>query len=153
MMKVSLDELISAIGFQSDEAYGYIDKRTNAVCPISDEVLAIAEEGNEDYPDWMTEDVELARAYLNNPDNFVALPSQYDVNEYRMMEEFAHSLNNEDNAQRLLIALSGKGAFRRFKDTINALNLSNDWYTFKDTQYAAFIKRWYEQQDIMLDFE
>jgi hypothetical protein len=63
MNKVNLSDLISTVEFQSDENFSYIDKRTNTVCLISQEALSLAEDGDNDYPEWMNDMVQLAKSY------------------------------------------------------------------------------------------
>ena len=116
MNKVNLNDIIDAVEFQSDENYSYIDKRTNTVCLISQEALSLAENGENDYPEWMDDMVQLAKSFLEDDTNFIALPSQYDVDEYSMMENFAFSLNDAHHKENLSIALQGKGAFRRSQE-------------------------------------
>ncbi|CDZ76636.1 hypothetical protein BN59_00910 [Legionella massiliensis] len=70
--------------------------------------------------------VQLAKSYLEDNTNFTTLPSQDDVDEYRMMEDFAFSFNDERHKENLLIALQGKGAFRRFKDTVIYLGIADE---------------------------
>lgn len=88
MNKVNLSDLINAVEFHSDENFSYLDKRTNTVCLISQEALSLAEDEREDYPEWMHDMIQLAKSYLEDNTNFIELPSQYDADEYSMMENF-----------------------------------------------------------------
>ena len=54
---------------------------------------------------------------IHDTDNF-PLPRQYDMNEYRMMEEFIYDLPAGRAQDALDVAIRGKGAFRRFKDRL-----------------------------------
>lgn len=148
MTKIKLSDLIDALQFQSEEYHSFIDLRNNTVCIISDIAISYAEDNDDDYPKWQHEEVQLAKAYLDNCDNFIELPSQYDVNEYSMMEDFAFDLENDRNKELLFIALRGKGAFRRFKDTVNLLGLEDEWYRYRDEQYKQFILNWCDTEKI-----
>ncbi|MFC3909058.1 UPF0158 family protein [Legionella dresdenensis] len=148
MNKVKLSDIINALEFQFDESSSFIDKRTNEVCVISDEELSYAEDGNDDYPGWMEENIAIAKAYLEDDSNFIALPLQEEVNEYRIMENFANSITDKHNQDKLFIALSGKGAFRRFKDTVNFLGIADGWYKYRDDQYKKFALEWCEMNGI-----
>ena len=151
MNKVNLSDLITGVESQSDENFSYIDKRTNTVCLISQEAISAAEDGEDDYPEWMDEMVQLAKSYLEDDTNFIALPSQYDVDEYSMMENFTFSLNDERHKENLSIALQGKGAFRRFKDTVIYLGIEDNWYQYRDKQYKEFVLEWCEMEGIKVD--
>jgi hypothetical protein len=151
MNKVKLSDIINGIESQSDENFSYIDKRTNTVCLISQEAISVVEDGEDDYPEWMDDMVQLAKSYLEDDTNFIALPSQYDVDEYSMMENFTFSLNDERHKETLSIALQGKGAFRRFKDTVIYLGIADNWYQYRDKQYKEFVLEWCEMEEIKVD--
>lgn len=65
---------------------------------------------------------------------------------YNCMDEFVRVVvGSEDKnlEERLLIALDGKGAFRRFKDVIsNAGEWPNRWYKWKDNYLENELKEW-----------
>jgi hypothetical protein len=151
MNKVNLSDIINGVESQSDENFSYIDKRTNTVCLISEEAISMVEDGEDDYPEWMDDMVQLAKSYLEDDTNFIALPSQDDVDEYSMMENFTFSLNDERHKENLSIALQGKGAFRRFKDTVIYLGIADSWYQYRDKQYKEFILEWCEMEGIKVD--
>ncbi len=110
------------------------------------EELSLVEEGDDDYPKWMEENIKLAKSYFEDDSNFIELPSQDDLDEYKIMEDFAHSLTDQHNQDKLLIALSGKGAFRRFKDTVIFLGIADNWYKYRDEQYKEFVLEWCEMK-------
>lgn len=93
----------------------------------------------------------MAHEYLKDSSSFIELPDQYELNEYSMMEDFIDEQVNDNYAEKLSIAISGKGAFRRFKDTVNNLGIADDWYKYRDEQYKQFILEWCKQQEIELD--
>ena len=45
-------------------------------------------------------------------DRYIALPDRFEINDYHMMQVFAY-----EHDERLVSAIQGRGAFRRFKDT------------------------------------
>lgn len=88
---------------------------------------------------------------MEDDTNFFALPTHYDIDEYSMMEHFTFSLNDERHKENLSIALQGKGAFRRFKDTVIYLGIVDNWYQYRDKQYKEFILEWCELEGIKVD--
>jgi phage anti-repressor protein len=140
--KINLDDIIDGMEFQSGEGFSYIDKRTNTVCLITQEALSLAEDGDENYPEWMKEMIQLAKSFLEDDTDFIELPSQYDVHEYKIMENFAFSLNDGRNEEKLLMALRGKGAFRKFKDTVIYLGMQDNWYQYREEQIKEFVLSW-----------
>ena len=48
------------------------------------------------------------------------------------MERFARSLTDAAVSDELDAALHGRGAFRRFKDSVHRLGIADAWYRFRD---------------------
>ncbi|MFC9839316.1 UPF0158 family protein [Rhodococcus sp. NPDC127530] len=96
-LAVDLDELSSLL--EGDPVYGggRIDLRTGDTWPamIADDLFA-----NDDPDHWLSVYCEGSRAG------------------YRDMESFIDSVTDPDLADRLTIAITGRGAFRRFKDVL-----------------------------------
>ena len=55
---------------------------------------------------------------------------------------------DDDVIDALRDALRGKGAFRRFKDVADRLDLIQDSYTQRDAAYASFARQWLQDSDI-----
>ncbi len=51
---------------------------------------------------------------------------------------------DEDAAEKLSIALNGKGAFRRFKDTLHRVDEQwlQAWYQWKNKRLEAAVDEW-----------
>lgn len=78
----------------------------------------------------------------------IILPTQYEINEYQMMEDFIHTIENlkiKNNLQKLI---QGKGAFRRFKDYCAEMNIIQDWYDFRDKRYKKIAIDWCKQNEL-----
>lgn len=92
------------------------------------------EEPFDDLPDWQQEQMEVAYD-IENEGNYMTLPSEFDIHEYNMMENFCPSVNDPKAQDSLFHAIQGKGAFRRFKDQAFDLGLIQDWYDYRDECY------------------
>ena len=75
---------------------------------------------------------------------FFRLPSPYDIHEYSIMERFIWSLPEGSIQDRLENAIRGRGAFRRFKDSIYRLDIEQDWYDFRENAYREIAVEWCE---------
>lgn len=93
-----------------------------------------------------TEDTALLME--NNPDRFIALPSQRDINEYSIMEQFIDSMPTGEAKRSLEVAIQGKGAFRRFKDRIYYFGIEESWFAFRRRTFQQIAKAWCEEHDI-----
>ena len=92
--------------------------------------------------------VETATLIDEHPDRFIALPTRRQINEYGMMEDFINQLPDGETKRSLGIAIQGKGAFRRFKDTAYQFGIQDDWFAFRDAAYHRVARRWCEENDI-----
>lgn len=77
----------------------------------------------------------LAIDVLDKEESYMDLPSDYEIYEYEIMESFCYTINDSKAQNNLLLAINGKGAFRRFKDKAISLNVIEDWYTYRDECY------------------
>lgn len=148
---LKLGELADAIGFQTDGASQYLNTRTGEIVMVSDEELSAAEEGDdlEDYPDWQQESIEMARRIVEDTaDEFIELPTQFEIHEYSIMEKFCLSVADPEISDALYYAIKGRGAFRRFKDGIYRYGLEEDWYRYRDEALKKIAIAWCEQNNI-----
>ena len=142
-VRVRLQDIIEGMEFQSDEMTSYLNRKTGEVVTVGDEYFRALEFGDEGGPraDWEQKEMELARA-VQASDDYVALPDRFEIDEYRMMERFAWSCGDPAASERLDRAVRGRGAFRRFKDTVRELGLHEDWYAYRDRGYERVAIDW-----------
>lgn len=71
----------------------YLNKKTGGIVLVSEEEMSAAEndESIEDAPEWQEESIKIAKELLET-DDYIPLPSQFDIHEYAMMEKFCLSL-------------------------------------------------------------
>jgi hypothetical protein len=79
---------------------------------------------------------------INQGDRWIPLPSQYDIHEYRIMERFCYSQTDSRTRELLLLAIQGKGAFRRFKDTAARIEVIEEWYEFRKKEFEDIAREW-----------
>ena len=152
-MAVLLKDLIDGMDMQMDEYRQFLNKETGVVVSVSNEELSIAEDSEEDdvfsqYPDWQREAIQQALDIDLNWENYIELPNKWEVDEYHIMEQFCDSLDNEKIATTLFSVISGKGAFRRFKDTVQRYGIENRWYSYREEALKKIALSWCEQNNI-----
>lgn len=81
----------------------------------------------------------------------IMLPTKYDIHEYSMMEDFIETIEDVKLYNQLCIAINGKGAFRRFKDTCINFEIIEDWYKFRNKKYKEIAINWCKENNI--DYE
>jgi hypothetical protein len=80
-------------------------------------------------------------------DEYLELPSQYDIHEYEIMERFCLSISDEKISDVFLDMIRGSGAFRRFKDLLYRYGIEKDWFRFKDEAYKEIAVSWLESHN------
>ena len=133
MKKVNLKTIINALEWVDDETSAFFDLVTGET------VMWNADWDNEDLDeDTLEERLDEGR--------YVSLPDKFEINEYHMMEAFAY-----DRDERLVRAIQGRGAFRRFRDTAENIGLIKDWYEFRDNCYKSRAEDWCRNHDLEWD--
>ena len=148
MKPVSLKSVVNEMDVISDEVTAYINKKTGELCAVSEEEANFIEEGKEDdefIPDWQKEILPKVREVLES-DDFVALPDQFEIHEYSIMERFCQSLSDERLQDELLSAIHGSGAFRRFKDTIHRKEIQDEGYRFRREAFKSIATDFLESE-------
>lgn len=63
--------------------------------------------------------------------------------QYRWMERFIPMVENEELKQKLMRAIDGKGAFRRFKDVLMGyVQEREQWFVFRSERLRVFMEAW-----------
>ncbi|GGA66312.1 UPF0158 family protein [Ornithinibacillus halotolerans] len=146
--KVKISDIVDGMEFQMEEYFTFLHIPTGKVVSISEQYLGKAEEGEFDGVEDLEEEERLAYDYMENSNVFVELPTRYDINEYRIIQDFCYSIDNRMIKDRLLRVIEGKGAFRRFKDAAHHLAVIQDWYTFREQRYKEIAIRFCEEFDV-----
>jgi Uncharacterised protein family (UPF0158) len=151
---VSLRDVLDEMELSSDEATGYINRKTGEIITLTDEVVALAEDPDAatDAPQWQKDLLPKAREVLASED-FIPLPSKFEIHEWAIMERFAQSLTDAAVSDELDAALHGRGAFRRFKDAVQRLGIADEWYRFRDAALEEIAVEFLETHGIAYNRE
>ena len=148
-MRVKLSDIIDAMDIQMDESLSYIDKETGEVINFMHEELVAAEDDKplDDLPEWQRESIQKAIKIIYE-DSAPSLPTKWDIHEYRIMENFCYSIEDERISDSLFRAIRGAGAFRYFKDTVYRFGIQDDWYKYRYEAFKEIAIRWCEYNNI-----
>ena len=149
---VSLHEIVDQLTCLDDESTAYLNKETGEVVMVSREDMSWAEEGGElediqDEPEWQREIFRIAIDVLDS-DDYVALPGKFELDEYDIMRDFCASVAGDRLRDRLLDAIRGAGAFRRFRDAIHRFDIAEDWYRFRDAALKEIAIAWLKENHV-----
>ena len=136
-MTIKLSDVVDALESLNDESYFFYS--------IKDDSIVFLYDGMVD----TIKDEELYEEILEGcDDNYISLPDKYDIHEYQIMVDFVDTVNNVNKQNQLYNSLRGKGAFRRFKNTLYELDLIHEWYKYKEEKYLNKAKQWCEKHNI-----
>jgi hypothetical protein len=83
-----------------------------------------------------------------NSDDWLELPSKFDIHEYKIMEDFCRDVDDAEMSERLLRNIRGTGAFGRFRAAIDLLAIEQQWYQFRREAFESFAIEWLEENGI-----
>ena len=129
---IDLSEVIMALEMTTDQSQAYFDTKTGEILWQYDFEPSLSTLSSE----------ELEK----DSKRYIQLPDQYEIYEYHMIEVFAY--DHSENDSSLIRAITGRGAFRRFKDAVDRLGLSEEWYDFRDNCYRERAVSWCHGNDI-----
>lgn len=128
-LPIDLEELAGILEGDPVHGGGRIGLRTGEVWPQA-AIDYTREVGGED-PDE------------EDPDRWLAVWCEGSRDAYGDMEDFIEGISDRDRADRLSIAISGRGAFRRFKDVLARWPCELDrWYAFSDERQRGRGRTW-----------
>ena len=124
-MRVNLADVIDAIDtINEDETYFY---------SIQDEEIVYVLEDDED------------------DEFFIPLPTKEEVNDYQNMVNFTESIEDDKKRDWFENAIHGKGAFRRFRATLERFGMEIEWYDYLEACHRELAIEWCEQHGIVYD--
>jgi methyltransferase-like protein len=146
---ISVKDVANEMDSMSDEISSFINKRTGELVTLSDEMFSAVEEGSDinKYPAWQQEDIIKAKEVLES-DDYLQLPSKFDIHEYHIMEEFCRAFNDSEISNALLSKIKGRGAFSRFKEAIRRYDIENEWFEFREKELEKIAIEWLKKNHI-----
>jgi hypothetical protein len=128
--------LETAFEHNAPETHSYLDLKTGQVVTIVES---------------RPEDDEKRMMIRRGNGRFIHLEPASSREQYRWMERFVASVEDGSLRERLILAIDGKGAFRRFKDVLLSYPVERDrWFSYRSNLLRIYINKWLEAQDIVL---
>ena len=137
-MAIPLKQVIQAIEEASEVFTSFWDTKTGKTVYLADPLMVGMTE----------EDKALAAAIEDMPDRFLRFPTKYEIHQYRIMEDFVDQLSPGKAQEELVHAIRGKGAFRRFKQSVRYHGLEQRWYDYLAEAYRELAIRWCEEEGL-----
>jgi len=132
VVPVNWTDLETAFERNSPETESFLDSRSGEVVTVT--------EGAIDYTEQRTK-------VQSGGEAFVRIEPAASREQYKWMERFVAGVTDEPLRERLVIAIDGKGAFRRFKDVL--LNYPTErerWFSYRAELLHWAIQKWMEKE-------
>ncbi len=149
-LPVKLNDIIDEMEIQSDGHSYYLNRKTGEIVLVTDEHSSLAEDEEDisHYSDWEQEAIQVAIDVLESEEDYISLPSQFDIHEYEIMEEFCLSLDDEKLKGKMYRSIKGSGGFRRFKDNIFEYGIEQNWFQYRREAFKRKAIDWCEENNI-----
>lgn len=128
----------------------YLNRYSGEFVLITDEDRGIIESGEDTsgYPEWHQSTLKETRLFLENEDDYIGMPSKFDIHEYSIIERFCYTIENDELRDEMLFRIKGRGAFRMFKDGIQRYDIADDWYCYRQKAFEEIAIGWLEAHNI-----
>lgn len=149
--KVSLKEVADQMDISGAEAENYLDTRTgelHLVTPDTEAAYNAFSRGEGDkLPDWLQQEAAIVNE-IRTTNFFIQLPTTYEIHEWNIMRDFVQSISNEKTKSKLTEAISGRGAFGRFRNIASRLGVLDDWYAWREKALIKIARKWCEENNV-----
>ena len=152
--QIRLKDIIDEMEIQSEFHSTYLNKKTGEIVMASEEHFHAAENGNDlgDYAEWEQNAIKQAGEILISED-YISLPSKFDIHEYSIMEKFCLSLHDDELKNTMYYSIKGKGAFGRFKNNIFRYGIEKKWYEYQIEAFREIAIDWCEENHLLYSEE
>lgn len=137
-MTLNLIDITEAFDLMDDDIHYIYDRQTQEVQLQGANDLDLDEDALLDDDDWDEAD----------DDRYVALPSQFDIDDCQIMADFIAQLPAGEAQNALDRSIQGRGAFRFFRDTLPRFDLEDTWYHYRDEAYRTIARDWCQENNI-----
>jgi hypothetical protein len=145
---VSLKDVVEAMEMSNQTSENILDPETGEILLFTDDDQYAIDDPDPDFvPDWQVEHLKKIRKLLKSK-KVLRLPTSVDIHEWSLMDEFCHTVENIKYREILLDSIHGKGAFQRFRETLERFVLKDEWSSFRLSALQKVARDWLEENKI-----
>ena len=145
---ISLKDIVEALEMGTQTAENILDPATGEIILVTDDDELELEDSDDDMrPGWQVEHLKKVPKLLKSK-KVLRLPNSFDINEWSIMEEFCYTIENAKQREILLDSIRGKGAFQRFRETLERFVLKDEWFSFRQSALQKIARDWLEENNI-----
>ena len=142
IVKVDLRDVIEAIEFEGELLTHFYNKKTGVIMYVEDSSTAIYKaediEKINDFEDWEQELIRALHDLKVNPEDYIKLPDQNKLDEYKMMVQFCKSLED----------IEIKNNLRELKEEIERKGHLSQWYDYREDAERKLAIKWCNDNNI-----
>lgn len=149
-IQVKLQAIIEEMEIHFEESRAFLNIKTGELILVTSDDLRAAEDEEpfDHLPDWQQENLMVANDVVENFEDYIELPTKYEVNEYEIMEDFCLTISDLSKQDMLLRSIKGKGAFKRFKDQIIDFEIEDQWYSYRKERFKQIAIKWCQDNNL-----
>lgn len=161
-LNVDLDELVDAMSNSDQFESGYwLDLETGEIHVLSAESDDWGDDDDDEHDeeeengdDWLAQERRLRQLIEETTGRFVQVEGFETRDSWQIMRDFIDEVPDPRLQQKLIQAIGGKGAFRRFKDILHHYPEAQEkWYAFEQEREREMARQWLEDQGVETTWE
>lgn len=127
-MFVTIEDILDAMEMVDQYSEFFLNETTGEIIMVSETSMS-------------REEIEAIYDRLDD-DGYFKLPTQYDIDDYNIPEDFVNNLPHSEAKDFLENAIAGRDAFEQFRQGIESYDLVDDWYQFHDRIFRMIAENW-----------
>src|SRR5262245_41110484 len=134
VVPVNWTDLETAFERNAPDTESFLDLRSGEVVTVSQGAIDYQEQRNK---------------VQTGGDAFLRVEPAASREQYKWMERFVAGVTDEALRERLIIAIDGKGAFRRFKDVLLNYPVERErWFQYRGDLLHWHMQKWLEKEQL-----
>ena len=90
----------------------------------------------------LTRNEKLEKDVRKNPDDYIDLPNEYEIDEIGMMDTYIENFPESELKEELRDTLVGRSPHQKFEEKLKAIELWDDWVQYRAGEYDWIARKW-----------
>lgn len=129
-MNVKLIEILDAMNYTGIGAQFLYHIKTQEIVMLGDKVFGL------------TRNDRLERDVRKNPDDYIDLPNEYEIDEIGMMDTYIENFPESELKEELRDTLVGRSPHQKFEEKLKEIELWEDWRQYRAGEYDWIARKW-----------
>lgn len=129
-MNVKLIEILDAMNYTGIGAQFLYHIKTEEIVMLGDKVFGL------------TRNEKLEKDVRKNPDDYIDLPNEYEIDEIGMMDTYIENFPESELKEELRDTLTGRSPHQKFEEKLREIELLEDWKQYRAGEYDWIARKW-----------